>query len=102
MAMLPIDATCAKCNLEFNQIPTRTSLGFQRLKCPVCKQKATYPLTSGYRTLYWLFFVLLVLILFMDYSQGGLGLPGGLGLAIIYALFMDRRIRKRTAKVTNF
>ncbi|WP_300115876.1 hypothetical protein [Rhodoferax sp.] len=100
MAMLPIHAVCTTCNTSFNQVPTRTSLGFQRLKCPECKKKVTYPLTNFYRAMYWVFFVLMMLLIVNAFSQGGFGVPGGIGLAIVYALFMDRRIRNRIANPT--
>ncbi|MDD2883179.1 MAG: hypothetical protein PHQ58_22435 [Rhodoferax sp.] len=50
--------------------------------------------------MYWVFFVLMMLLIVNAFSQGGFGVPGGIGLAIVYALFMDRRIRNRIANPT--
>jgi len=101
MAMLPINAVCTKCNTKFNQVPKRSFIGFQKVECPACKKKLTYPLTNGYRTTYWVFLVLMVMMMFSAFSRGEVGFPGGIGLAIIYGLFMDRHIRNRIARAAS-
>jgi hypothetical protein len=98
MALDPIGTACSKCGTMFSQVPKRTFLGFQKLTCPTCQEHITYPLTSGYRTAYWILFVILIISVFNAFAQGGIGLPGGLGIAVIFALIRDRSIRKRVAK----
>lgn len=99
--MLPIDAVCTKCNATFNQIPTRSFIGFQKLTCPGCGAKVTYPLTNGYRITYWVFFVFMATGAVAGIAQGEVVYPGGIGLAILYGIFMDRRIRNRMAKAAH-
>ena len=101
MALSPIDAVCTKCSSSFNQIPKQSFLGFQKLTCPTCREKITYPLTSGYRTTYWVIFGLMILMIINAFSQGSFGLPGGFGLAVTFAPLRDRSIRKRISKTTN-
>ena len=101
MAMAPIDAVCTKCGTKFNQVPTRSFIGFQKLECPVCQKKVTYPLTNGYRGTYWVLLVLMALMMVSAFSRGEVGFPGGIGLAILYGIFMDRHIRNRIAKAAS-
>ena len=100
MALTPIDAVCTKCNTKFNQLPKRSFLGFQKLVCTWCREEITYPLTKGYRTAYWVIFAIMVLTIIGAFAQGEFGFPGGLGLAVAFALFKDRSISKRVSKVT--
>ncbi len=99
MALSEISAICNKCGTQFNALPTRSFLGFQKLVCPTCKEKLTYPLTSGYRATYQVLFALMVLSIIGQFSQGQVGFPGGLGIAIIFALFRDRSISKEVSKL---
>ena len=101
MALTPIDAVCTKCSSKFNQLPKQSFLGFQKLVCPSCQEKITYPLTKGYRTTYWVIFAIMVLTIIGAFAQGEFGFPGGLGLAVAFALFRDRSISKRISKVSN-
>ncbi len=95
MALSSIDAVCTKCSHKFNQAPKQSFLGFQKLTCPACQEKITYPLTKGYRTTYWVIFALMVLMIINAFVEGDIGYPGGLGLAVAFALLRDRIIRKR-------
>src|ERR1019366_2826948 len=52
-------------------------------------------LTSGYRTTYWVLFILMVVGIVGTISQGGVAIPGGAGIAVAYALYRDWSIRKR-------
>ncbi len=101
MALSPINVTCKKCNSKFTDVPKRTFIGFQKLVCPTCQEKLTYPLTSGYRATYWVLLVSMVANIFVAISQGGFVVPGLLGIAVLFALIRDRSIRKQvTTKIT--
>jgi len=97
MALSEINACCASCNHQFAAIPTRSFLGFQKLECPSCKAKVTYPLTKGYRITYIVIFGLMVLQIIATFSQGAIGFPGGIGIAVIIALVIDFNLRKKIA-----
>jgi hypothetical protein len=100
-ALSPIDAVCTSCGTGFNQAPKRSFLGFQKLTCPNCQIEVTYPLTSGFRTTYFFIIALMISMILYTFSQGGVGFPGGIGIAMIYALVKDWGIRKRIAETTN-
>lgn len=95
MALSPINAVCSHCKHHFTGLPKRSFLGFQKLNCPECKEKVTYPLTSGYRTTYWVLLVFMVLSIVGSFSRGEIGLPGGIGIAVVIALISDWNIKKR-------
>ena len=101
MALEAVDAVCTKCNTKFNTIPKQSFLGFQKLECPSCNEKLTYPLTKGYRTTYWVIFVLMVLTIIGQFAQGKFGFPGGFGIAVMFALLRDRSIRKKISSLTS-
>lgn len=99
MALPEINAICKKCGTQFNALPKRSFLGFQKFACPSCQEKLTYPLTKGYRTTYQVLFILMILAIVGQLAQGEIGFPGGIGIAIIFALFRDRSIRKEVSKL---
>ena len=94
MALSEIDAVCRECHTPFRALPKRTFLGFQRLACPNCSREVLYPLTSGYRTTYWIFVAFMVLVVVINLATGNVAFPGLVGLAMIWALDKDRRVRK--------
>lgn len=102
MALTSIAVVCTKCSSKFNQIPKQSFLGFQKLVCPSCQEKLTYPLTKGYRTTYWVIFVFMILAIFAALAKGEFVFPGGFGLAVAFALFRDRSISKRISKSAIF
>src|SRR5437667_12682102 len=63
MALTEIEAICRSCHKTFRAQPKRTFLGFQRLVCPHCSREVMYPLTSGYRTAYWIFVGFMALVI---------------------------------------
>ena len=97
MALAEIDAICRSCHRTFRERPKRTFLGFQRLVCPHCSREVMYPLTSGYRATYWVFVVFMGLVILASLAQGQVAFPGLIGLAIIWGLDKDRRLRKEVA-----
>jgi hypothetical protein len=101
MTLSAINVTCKKCDSKFTGVPKRTFIGFQKLVCPTCQEKLTYPLTSGYRATYWVLLVVMISNTFVAISQGGFAVPGIIGIAVIFALIRDRNIRKQVSmKVT--
>lgn len=101
MAINPINATCWKCGEKFSGAPKRSFLGFQKLKCESCGETVLYPLTNGYRIIWWVILISMLLSLANTYGQGGWGFPGVLGIASIIAIIRDFSIRKRVEKVEN-
>ena len=97
--MKPINATCQACDSNFTAEPKRTFLGFQRLQCPSCSAKVVYPLTKGYRVTYWVLLIFMIFAIIGAFAQGGIGLPGGLGVAVLIALVRDWIIKRRVTKI---
>jgi len=97
MALPEMDAICRSCGSHFRAVPTRSFLGFQKLKCPTCSKDVLYPLTSGYRTTYWIIVGLMALAILGNLSEGRIAFPGLLGIAVIIGLVSDARIRKEVA-----
>ena len=93
--MNTINATCHSCSAGFTAEPKQTFLGFQKMTCPSCKAEVVYPLTRGYRITYWVIFAIMVITVLSEFAQGGIGFPGGLGIAVLIALFGDWTIQKR-------
>ncbi|MGA2527328.1 MAG: hypothetical protein ABSF79_12045 [Smithellaceae bacterium] len=95
MSLPAIDAVCQNCSRRFTEVPKRSFLGFQKVACPSCEKKSTYPLTSGYRATYWVLLALMVVGFIGTLSQGGIAGPGIFGIAIIIALIKDSSIKKK-------
>ena len=93
--MKSINATCQSCGTKFAAEPKRTFLGFQKLTCPACKADVLYPLTNGYRITYWIIFALMAITVVSAFAQGGYGFPGGLGIAVLIALFRDWTLKRK-------
>ena len=97
MALSAIDAKCPNCAHEFRAVPKRSFLSFQKMRCPSCGKDVVYPLTSGYRIIYWAILGLMLVAVVVNYSNGQPTYPGLLGFAALIALVEDARIRKATA-----
>ena len=95
MSLSAIDAVCEHCGNKFTGTPRRTFLGFQKITCPLCAERSTYPLSSGYRTIYWVLFMLMCLVVVSSLADGAFAYPGGFGIAIIFALIKDVRLKKQ-------
>ncbi len=93
--MNTINAICQSCGTSFSADPKRTFLGFQKMTCLSCKKEVVYPLTRGYRITYWVIFAFMAITVLSAFSQGGIGFPGGLGIAVLIALFRDWAIQKK-------
>jgi hypothetical protein len=83
MALQPIQIICNTCHHTSTEIPHALSW-FSKISCPHCHAQLTYPLTSGFRTTYAIFAVLIVLSIMLNLSQGQIGFPGLIGIAMIY------------------
>lgn len=95
MALTPIHMTCSTCKHQFKALPKRSFLGFQKVTCPACGQQSTHPLTSGYRTAYWVILILISLSLINTLAQGRFGFPGLVAFAMAFALYKDHSLRKQ-------
>lgn len=95
MSLEQIKVGCDHCGSSFVATPTRTFLGFQRITCPNCRAKIIYPLTSGFRVTYWVIAILMLLYAINAFMSGGYAYPGGIGLAVLFAIYRDRTLRKR-------
>ena len=93
MALNRINAVCLKCDHHFTVIPTRSFLGFQKLTCPKCHENLTYPLTKGYRNIYWVILCIMIVSFIFALTQGKVSFPGILGIAAIIALIKDKKIK---------
>jgi hypothetical protein len=97
MALNEIDARCSSCLHEFRASPKHSFMGFQKLKCPGCGKDVLYPLTTGYRAIYWVLLAVMSYALIVSWSQGRIVSPGVVAFAIMVALLNDRRMRRELA-----
>jgi len=95
MSLEQIEAGCDLCGFSFVATPTRTFLGFRRITCPNCHAKIIYPLTSGFRFTYWVIAIVMLLYAIIAYRSGGYAYPGGIGLAVLFAIYRDWTLRRR-------
>jgi hypothetical protein len=86
---------CSHCKEAIEGKPKRTFLGFQRYTCESCKKPTVYPLTSGYRAIYWVAIVVFALGSLMALQQGNVLIPSILLIAAIVALIKDKSIQKK-------
>ena len=101
MALALINAVCPHCFTQFSETPKSSFLGFQKLVCPNCKEDVVYPLTRGYRITYWVLFVYMLLSVVVALSNGEIGFPGGMGIAVMIALVRDKILKSRVAKAAE-
>jgi len=101
MALSQINAICTSCKHQFTSLPERSFLGFQKLNCPNCGEKVVYPLTNGYRTAYWVIFTLMSVFIINAWLNGATAGPNLFGIAVIFALFRDRSIRKQIESLST-
>jgi hypothetical protein len=78
-------------------VPKRSFLAFQKMRCPGCSKDVVYPLTKGYRVIYWMILALTLVAVVINISIGRVTYPSLLGFAAFIALVEDARIRKATA-----
>ena len=95
MSLDPIHVECDHCGTSFVATPKRTFLGFQRLTCKNCHAKIIHPLTPGFRITYWVIAVLLLIFIVNAFGSGGYAYPGGVGIAVLFAIYRDWTLRKR-------
>ena len=95
--MSKTSAVCQSCNSSFATEPRKTFLGFQKLKCTFCGIEATYPLTRAYRIAYWVIFAVMAATIANSFAEGQIGFPGGLGVGVLVALFIDWRLKRKIA-----
>ena len=99
MALREIRVVCRSCGDNFTGKPSRTFLGFQKLKCPKCGKDVVYPLTRGYRITYWILLVGMIVAVVGNARQGLVSFPGLIGVGIIIAVIRDFQIQRAVADV---
>jgi hypothetical protein len=97
MALPEMSVVCTNCRTRIHARPKRTPLAFLKFHCFSCRKEFLYPLTSGYRTTYWVIVVLMVVAIATMFAEGRIGYPSGLALIAIIGLVKDAGIRKRVA-----
>ena len=86
---------CPNCKNQFEEKPKRSFLGFSKFSCPKCNNEFIRPLTSGYRTTYYILLIIFIIITFMSLIGGGVAIPGLLTIIAVIALIKDRSLRKK-------
>lgn len=97
MALREITCTCESCKHTFSAVPTRTFLGFQKLQCPSCSAITKHPLTKGYRITYFVVLAWMLVAAAGAVASNAAPYPGGIGIAVIVALVIDFKYRRKTA-----
>jgi hypothetical protein len=95
VALTEIDVRCKHSGTQFRAMPTRSFLGFQKVKCPSCSEQTLYPLTRGYRITYIVVAVFMAFAFLAAIRRGGVPIPGILGVAAIVGLVKDAQIRRQ-------
>ena len=101
MALPEMSVVCTNCSTRLRARPKRTFLGFLKFHCFSCRKDFDYPLTSGYRTTYWVLLVFMVLAVASMFAQGRVGYPGLVTLLGAVALVQDAGIRKKVAAASK-
>jgi hypothetical protein len=86
-----MSSICGDCGVDTKVLPARTVLGFRTFRCSACGKATVLPLTTSYRSVYWL----IVIIGVFSIAERSLGLVWGLPLAVAgIALLRDQKLRK--------
>jgi hypothetical protein len=101
VALAAIDARCTSCGLEFRKVPKKSFLAFQKMRCPYCSKDLVYPLTKGYRIIWWTVVALMLVVVIVNASNGRASYPTLLGFAAVFALVEDARIRRALAAMKS-
>jgi hypothetical protein len=97
MALPEMSVVCTNCRARLRARPKRTTLAFLKFHCFSCREDFVYPLTSGYRTTYWVMVIITVLIFASALAVGQITFPGIITVLGAIALVKDAGIRKRVA-----
>ncbi len=94
------NATCRFCNKE-SEIKMKTSFfGFKNFACPSCGKVNMFPLTKGYKMIYWIVAVFFAISAIGMLLVGKFGIPSILAIAAIASLIMDSKYKKELATKT--
>jgi len=93
------EVVCTKCSNKFvlaSAFPGRTLFGFLKLKCPKCAKKFCYPLTTSYRSFYWLVIIMSIgNMLYIIFNLKQIPILTPIGLLVIIALWKDHLLKKK-------
>lgn len=93
--------TCEHCKKDVEEKPRRTFLGFQRYVCQSCHKPTIYPLTSGYKIIYWAVIIIFLLALLSQLLQGYIIVPGLLTVGAIIGLIKDNLLQKKILQLNE-
>jgi hypothetical protein len=97
MAAVEQDAVCTHCKKRMRAVPKRSFLGFPKFTCPSCSKIFLYPLTKGYRILYWVFIAIFSAISLAALLAGKIAFPGALVIVGAIAIAKDFSIKSQVA-----
>lgn len=91
------DYVCTECHTAFaKERPlSRSTLGFIRFDCPACEKDIHYPLTKGYRIVYWVILTAAPILAVIAFRQGYLFVPGLFWIGALAALGNDGYLKRQ-------
>ncbi|MFL5593535.1 MAG: hypothetical protein ACJ785_02865 [Gemmatimonadaceae bacterium] len=97
MARSEMSVVCTSCLSRLRARPKRTMLGLLKFHCFSCRSDFLYPLTSAYRTTYWVLIITMTIAIATLFAQGRFGFPGIMTTIALVGLVKDQKIRKQVA-----
>ncbi|MFL5487753.1 MAG: hypothetical protein ACJ8AJ_04630 [Gemmatimonadaceae bacterium] len=101
MAMSEMSVICTSCLSRMRARPKRNMLGLLKFHCFSCRSDFLYPLTSAYRTTYWVLIITMTIAIATLFAQGRFGFPGLMTTIAIVGLVKDQNIRKQVAAAAS-
>jgi hypothetical protein len=91
---------CTKCHVAFTQERpfSRSVLGFRRFDCPACGENNHYPLTRGYKAIYWFLVVAAPVLGVIAFRQGYVFIPGLFWIGALVALGNDGYFKRKVKR----
>ena len=90
---------CTHCHTDFEGKHGSTFLGFKKYRCPSCSSDVIYPLRLFPRIIFYPFVLGAIVRFVKAYGEGGLLVPGVLGVLMGYAVVRDLFIVDRVRRL---
>src|SRR5205814_4656493 len=90
---------CLHCQAECGGPFATDVFGFREFECRACRNVTTLPLPKLYRVVYWLVAFGFVMLSVYCITLGFFPFPGAIVVGAIYALYLDRRVRRANKKL---